>query len=48
MPSADEIMRQLNNLPKGGGPAQSGPQPGNVPAGFRRQQQQRSKRGKNR
>jgi signal recognition particle subunit SRP54 len=48
MPSADEIMRQLGNLPKGGGPAQPGPQPGNVPAGFRRQQQQRSKRGKNR
>jgi signal recognition particle subunit SRP54 len=43
MPSADEIMRQLNNMPQGGGPAQ----PGNVPAAFRRQQQ-RNKRGKNR
>jgi signal recognition particle subunit SRP54 len=48
MPSADELLRGLNSL-QGGDGAQPGPvQPSNVPAGFRRRQQPRSKRGNKR
>jgi signal recognition particle subunit SRP54 len=48
MPSADELLRGLNSL-KGGDGAQPGAvQPSNVPAGFRRRQQPRSKRGNKR
>jgi signal recognition particle subunit SRP54 len=48
MPSADELLRGLSGLQGGDGPQPGAVQPSNVPAGFRRRQQPRSKRGNKR
>ena len=48
MPSADDLLRGLSSLQGGDGAQPGAVQPSNVPAGFRRRQQPRSKRGNKR